>query len=218
MQKINLFIYLLLLPALTNAQQALDAMALSQYQSTGTARILSMGGSSNALGGDISSAFNNPAGLSQYKTNEMIFSPGLYLNRMNIKYNNDQFNDNRSRINLGASGILLSFYHLRKRKTIRTNVAIALNQTANFNTAFKYEGINANSSYSEKWVEELINNNIRNFSDALFFSPAGASLAVENYLVDSILNGAAIAGYQTNAKAGLFPLKTIFLLPDQRKR
>ena len=208
-KKIILF-FCALIPLSGFSQEVLDAFSLTQYQSVATARIQAMGGSSNALGGDISSVFHNPAGLSQFKTNEIVFSPGLYVNNMNVKYNGRQFNDNRTRMNLGTSGIVLSFYHLKKRKIIRTNIAIAFNQTANFNTSFQYNGINNNSSYSEKWAEELVNNNIRNFNDALFFSPAGASLAVENYLVDSILNGGNIAGYRTNANAALFPLQQNF--------
>ncbi|MFN9114324.1 MAG: hypothetical protein ACK5XN_30040, partial [Bacteroidota bacterium] len=210
MIKIYLFLFLITAPIFGFTQGAPDAGALSQYQSTGTARMLAMGGSSNALGGDISAAYNNPAGLSQFKTNEIIISPGLFLDHRTMKYNEKEFNDNRTRMNLGTTGILLSFYHQKKRKIMRTNVAIALNQTANFNAEFHYKGVNNNSSYSEKWAEELINNNIRNFSDALFFSPAGASLAVENYLVDSILNGTQISGYRTNANAGLFPIDQSF--------
>ncbi len=212
MQRLLAFIFFLLtIPRLSFTQEVLNAGNLSQYQSTGTARILAMGGSSNALGGDITSAYNNPAGLSQFKTNEMVFSPGVFLNRTNMMYNDDRFKDDRTRMNLGTTGVLFSFYHYnRKRKIIRTNVAVALNQTANFNTDFSYRGENRNSSYSEKWAEELISNNIRNFDDALVFSPAGASLPVENYLVDSIMNGPNISGYRTNVNTGLFPINQSF--------
>ena len=212
MQRKLFYLFLLTLaPLLSFSQEVLDAGNLSQYQSTGTARILAMGGSSNALGGDISSAYNNPAGLSQFKTNEIVLSPGVFLNKTNMLYNDTRFRDDRTRINLGASGILFSFYHYnKKRKIIRTNVAVALNQTANFNTDFSYRGENRNSSYSEKWAEELISNNIRNFDNALILSPAGASLAVENYLVDSIRIGSDISGYRTNINTGLFPINQSF--------
>lgn len=181
------------------SQQVFDAIEIGKFQPAGTARILAMGGNSNALGGDLSALYHNPAGLAQYRTNEMLISPGVFLQASTMRYNEYDFEDKRSRMNVGASGFVFSMYNPKKGKIKRTNIAIALGQTGNFNREFHYNGINKNSSFSEKWVEELINNNIRNFSDALVFSPAGASLAVENYLVDSILLNNDIVGYKTNA-------------------
>ena len=43
-----------------------EALLISRIRSGGTARIQAMGGVQNALGGDISSAFYNPAGLGMY--------------------------------------------------------------------------------------------------------------------------------------------------------
>jgi hypothetical protein len=197
----NLIIFLLVCGIVHRAssQQVFDALDLGRYQPVATARIHAMGGNSNALGGDISSLYHNPAGLAQFRTHEALFSPGLYFNQRTMEYNQADFKDQRIRMNTGASGLVLSMYNQKKRKIKRTNFAIGISQTANYNTAFHYKGTNRNSSFSEKWVEELINNNVRNFSDALGFSPAGASLAVENYLVDSIVSNNEITGYKTNA-------------------
>jgi len=184
---------------LGKSQQVLDAIELGKFQPTGTARILALGGNSNALGGDISSLFDNPAGLSQYRTNEALISTGLFLNNVSMRYNESDFNNNRSRLNMGASGLVFSLYNDKNGKIKRTNIGIGLCQSANFNTEFHYKGTNKNSSFSEKWVEELIGNNIRSFSEALGFSPAGASLAVENYLIDTATNANGQKGYITNA-------------------
>ncbi|MBU6158111.1 MAG: outer membrane protein transport protein [Bacteroidetes bacterium] len=182
-----------------HAQQVMDAYLMFPMQTSGSARIAAMGGSSTALGGDISTLFHNPAGLSQYRTNEVVFSPGFRLNQLRTNYNEKDFSDQKNTLNIGASGIVMSTAHYKKNKLVRTNWGIAFNQTANFNSRLQFNGINQTSSFSEKWVEELIANNIRNFDDALFFSPAGASLAVENYLVDSILDNNVITGYRSNA-------------------
>jgi len=45
----------------------------------------------------------------------------------------------------------------------------------------------------------------------LNFSPAGASLAVENYLVDSISGSIGINGYRTNANTSVLPLNQSFV-------
>lgn len=211
MNKNFTFILLTLLSATNSyAQHALDASTMGTFQSTGSARIMAMGNNSTALGGDISAIYQNPAGLSQYRTNEFVFSPGLYFHSQKMEYNDASFKDQRTRLNLGATGLILSFYSQKRQKVRRTNFGLAINQTANFNTAFHYNGTNRNSSYSEKWVEELISNNIQNFSDALGFSPAGASLAVENYLVDSISGINGINGYRTNANTSLLPIDQRF--------
>lgn len=210
LQSVHLFILLIFSVHIARSQQVLDAIEMGRFQPTGTARIMAMGGSSNALGGDITSLYHNPAGLAQYRTNEAIISPGLFLNNISMRYNESDFKDNRTRMNLGATGFVLSIYHEKKGKIKKTNIAIGISQTANYNSDFHYSGINRNSSFSEKWTEELISNNIRNFSDALGFSPTGASLAVENYLVDSIVSNSEIVGYKTNANINKMNLNQSF--------
>jgi hypothetical protein len=208
----NFTIILLTLLSVTSsiAQNAIDAATMGTFQSTGSARIMAMGNNSTALGGDISAIYQNPAGLSQYRTNELVLSPGLYFHSQRMEYDNASFKDNRTRLNLGATGVILSFYSQKRQKVRRTNFGIALNQTANFNTAFRYNGINRNSSYSEKWVEELISNNVQNIEDAFSFSPAGASLAVENYLIDTSTNVNGQKGYITNANTSFLPIDQRF--------
>ena len=58
------------------AGYAEDALRFSQFGSTGSARISALGGSGNALGGDISNIHNNPAGLGFYQNSEFSFTAG----------------------------------------------------------------------------------------------------------------------------------------------
>ena len=51
------------MPALMSAQSAIDAYNLSQNELRGTARYMSMAGAFTALGGDLSTLNNNPAGI-----------------------------------------------------------------------------------------------------------------------------------------------------------
>ena len=53
-----------------NAQSAMDAFTVSQSQLRGTARYVSMGGAFGALGGDLSTLNQNPAGLGVYRSSE----------------------------------------------------------------------------------------------------------------------------------------------------
>ncbi len=53
------------------AQGATDAFTLSQNELRGTARYLSMGGAFGALGGDLSTLNQNPAGIGVYRSSEI---------------------------------------------------------------------------------------------------------------------------------------------------
>ena len=62
---------LLGLPMIMSAQSAVDAYTLSQTELRGTARFMSMGGAFTALGGDLSSLNQNPAGIGVYRRSEV---------------------------------------------------------------------------------------------------------------------------------------------------
>ena len=64
------------LPAMAMAQAAVDAYQLSHSDLRGTARFMSMGGAFTALGGDMSTLNQNPAGIGIYRSSEI----GLTLN------------------------------------------------------------------------------------------------------------------------------------------
>lgn len=190
------------------AQEALDALRYSYLTPTGSARIQSIGGANISLGGDISSAFINPAGLAQFKTNELVLSPGFFMNFNKLNYNDSSFKGKKSAVNTGVSGVILSWGNrFRSSSTRNTTFAIALNQSANFNSNFAYSGRNNFSSYSEKWVEELVYNNVRDLTAAENNFPAGASQAYVTYLIDTLPGQ---TGYKTNADISKMPLDQSF--------
>ncbi len=190
------------------AQNALDALRYSYTTPGGSARIQAIGGSNISLGGDISSAFINPAGLAQFKTNEFVFSPGFFMNKAKLNYNDSTFKGNKSNVNYGTTGIIFSQGARFESSNLRnTTISFAFNQSANFNSNFSYKGRNNFSSFSEKWVEELVYFNVTNIDDALKNFPAGASMAFESYLIDTI---AGFTGYQTNADISKMPLDQSF--------
>src|ERR1700761_2024075 len=59
-----------------NAQLPEDALRFSWTTPSGTAPSQARGGAMGSIGGDISAAYFNPAGLGFYKTNEVVLSPG----------------------------------------------------------------------------------------------------------------------------------------------
>ena len=66
MKKILFIIAASLMPVALSAQSAIDAYAMSQTDFRGTARFMAMGGAFGALGGDVTSMNQNPAGTVSY--------------------------------------------------------------------------------------------------------------------------------------------------------
>lgn len=62
---------LMALPSAMFAQSALDAFSISQNDLRGTARFMSMGGAFTALGGDLSTLNQNPAGIGVYRSSDI---------------------------------------------------------------------------------------------------------------------------------------------------
>ncbi len=64
---------------MAQSQSAMDAYQLSQSELRGTARFMSMAGAFGALGGDLSTLNQNPAGIGIYRSNELGLTLDLNL-------------------------------------------------------------------------------------------------------------------------------------------
>ena len=94
------------------AQVPEDAVRYSWYPQNGTARALAFGGAMGSLGGDITAAYVNPAGIGFYKTNEAVVSPAFSLNTIKTNYRGNNFEYKKNTFSLGSSGILSSNFLL----------------------------------------------------------------------------------------------------------
>ena len=70
-----LLIFSLLFCLKTFAQVPEDAIRYSWQPLNGSARFMATGGVMGSLGGEITAAYVNPAGLGLFKTGEFVFSP-----------------------------------------------------------------------------------------------------------------------------------------------
>lgn len=68
------------------AQIAEDAILFGQYSPTGTARFQAIGGAGFALGGDVSAAALNPAGLGFYNRSSIVVTPSANILTTNTNY------------------------------------------------------------------------------------------------------------------------------------
>lgn len=199
MRKIFLIV-LTFLSGAAMAQEPADALRYSMMGHGGSARTRAIGGAVVSLGGDITAAAVNPAGLAFFKTSEFVFTPTLGLNNTRINYLSNESRDKKTAFDISNFGFILP-----KEGSVNGNwrnftVGLGMNRRANFNNQTLLQGINNESSYSEKYLEELINKNVTNPNDAANNFPYGASLALNTFLIDTISgpNG-TINGYRSLA-------------------
>lgn len=173
------------------AQVPEDAIRYSWLSHNGTARYMAVGGVMGSLGGDITAAFVNPAGLGFYRTGEFVFTPAFLLSNNKSTFRDGATaTDKKNSFNLGTIGYVNGFSFKRNPAT-NMAFSIALNQTANFNNAIHYSGLNNHSSFSEQFAEEFARSGssidaILNTNSSL---PYTAAPALYTYLIDTIWNG-----------------------------
>jgi hypothetical protein len=183
----------------TRAQEPTDALRYSWLTPGGSARGQAVGSATTALGGDFSSLFNNPAGLGLYKTGEFSITPGFAFNNTKAGYLNNEEKQGKSAINYGAMGLVTNLNGSRNGKWSFT-LGLGLNRVANFNNSTYFKGINNQSSYSEKYLEELIKDNVTDPNSAAKNYPYGSSLAFNTFLIDTIQGpGGSVSGYKSLA-------------------
>jgi len=164
------------------AQEPADALRYSWYTSNGTARQQSIGGAGGSLGGDISATFINPAGLGFYKTGDFVLTPAFHLYTNKASFFGRTEKDNSTGVAFGTSGIV---FGNSDRKNKSSAFSLAVNQTANFNSDLLYRGLNTQSSYSQKFLEEIGNKNDHDPNSVANNYPFGTSLAFNTFWIDT---------------------------------
>lgn len=195
-----------------NAQEPVDALRYSMMGHGGTARARAIGGAMTSLGGDISAAFINPAGLGLFKTGEFNFTPSLSFNNTKINYLNNPTKANKITPDFSNIGFVLPRPGSYNGNWRNFTFGVGMNKTVNFGNTTKLKGTNTESSYSEKYLEELINNNITDPNAAADKFPYGSSLAFNTFLIDTLSGpGNSIKGYKSlsTPQTGVFQQQDI---------
>ena len=196
-----LVITIVCLSTLVYAQQPDDALRFGWFTPNGTARNLAIGGAMASLGGDLSSNTINPAGIGLYKTNEFIITPGINLNNNKINFLGSESTQPKDAFAYGTSGIVFGFPSRYKGTVASTAFSISITQLASYNNHTYYKGVNDYSSYSEKYLEELIRDGA-NEQAALNNYIFGSSLAYRTYLIDSVNTNGQLTGFKSLVPIG----------------
>jgi hypothetical protein len=179
-----------------HAQVPEDALRMSYFRPSGTARVQAIGGAIGSLGGDITSNFVNPAGLGFFKTSEALFSPGWSFGSANAGYlSNNVKSPSVNNFILGTSGGVFG-------KEVDENnsfaISFAVTSTADFNGHISYQGKNSYSSGAEAFSEEFKLSGQTDPTNAIR-DPSisyGTRMALYTYLIDTSQGGTGPIIYQ----------------------
>lgn len=171
------------------AQNVDDALRYSQIFYTGTARFMSMGGAFTALGGDMSTLSQNPAGLGVFRSSEISLSPQLLHNSTSASFNGIS-RDYLYNFNLGQAGIVSNIISGNgETGLVSLNIGYSFNKTNNFNSSIRIQGNNPTSSMADYWADA---------SNGTYYTDitGAAGIAYDAWIIDTI-TGTGAKSYGT---------------------
>lgn len=118
------------------AQSAIDAYRLSQPDLRGTARFMGMAGAFGALGGDLSTLSQNPAGIGVYRSNELGFTLDLDIQRSTSDALGLKTTDNQTKFYLDNIGGVATM-KLGSDAIPNINFGFTYNKAVSFNRRYK---------------------------------------------------------------------------------
>lgn len=116
-------------------QSAVDALQLSQPDMKGTARFMGMAGAFGALGGDLSTLSQNPAGIGVYRSNELGFSLNLDCQSSTSEAQGFKHDMSQTKFLLNNIGAVLTM-RLPSETLPNLNFGFTYNKGASFNRIY----------------------------------------------------------------------------------
>lgn len=150
-----------------------QALQFSQTSFLGTARIQGIGGSQVALGGDLSNANSNPAGLGFYNRGTFSITPGLNFHKTASDFLGQSNLGKKVNFNIAQLG--LSFYFgdgdVATQPIRGSSLAITVDRVNDFYDEIYFRGKNYHNSY----INSVIENSNDDFALAALY---------DNYLIN----------------------------------
>ncbi|MBL3655043.1 OmpP1/FadL family transporter [Fulvivirga sediminis] len=173
------------------------ALMMSRTYAGGSARMQGLGGAQTSLGGDISSASSNPAGLGFFNRSEYSFSPTINVMNTTSSYLGTSTEDSRLNLNFANMGVVFnrSKGDLVQSKWRGGSFGISLNRIADFQQQFTYEGYSFNETDADgslaldpnsprDFIEYSVLNSYPDSESGIGFNNDLAELAYKTYLID----------------------------------
>ncbi|MFL5773160.1 MAG: OmpP1/FadL family transporter [Flavisolibacter sp.] len=186
MKKILFIAFSVLTLHSVRAQEPSDALRYSWYVPGASARIKAVGGAMGSLGGDMTATFVNPAGLAFYKTGDFMISPAYQFGKMKTNYLGFDSASKTNKFTWGTTGFVIGDGNNSKSNVRNSALSIVYNRTADFNSHVVYKGKNTESSYSQKYLEEIKRDNVKDGNTLTSAYPFGSSLAFNTFWIDTV--------------------------------
>ncbi|WP_377579988.1 OmpP1/FadL family transporter [Ohtaekwangia kribbensis] len=159
-----------------------SALLFSRTQPAGSARILGLGGTQTALGGDYSSALSNPAGLGMYNRSEFTFSPALSFYDTKSEFNGTSTDESTSKFNIPGISYVMHMGRDDDERSFRGgSLGISFSRINDFNRSTIYRGRNTTNSIVDYFMEQANGDTPSQFDSYQYNTPTG--LAFYNYLI-----------------------------------
>ena len=173
--------------ALTYQEQA---FMFSNYSYRGTARIQGLGGTQISLGGDISLALSNPAGLGFYNRSAFSITPSYNIGNVDAAYLGTNTSTSTGNFNVDNFGIV---FNKTKDDYVPGNYrggsfAITFAKVNKFNNQIQYQGSNPNNDILDFYVQDANNQNVDPFELGGVTRGAYESFLISEFL-DAFVNG-----------------------------
>jgi hypothetical protein len=193
-----------------HAQEPADALRYSWYAPGGSARTQAVGGAMGSLGGDITATFVNPAGLAFYRTGDFVLSPAFKFGNAKASYLNRTEKEKASKFTWGTTGFVIGGGD-GKGNVRNAAFSLGYNRTADFNSKVLYRGQNNQSSFSQKYLEEIARNGDKDanvVSSSLdpndprfnYNYTLGTSLAFNTFWIDTV-GGSTNGNFQFQSRS-----------------
>jgi Long-chain fatty acid transport protein len=171
---------------ISSAQNADDALRYSRLFYSGTARFMSMGGAFTALGGDISTLSQNPAGIGVFRSSELTITPQLGHIKTASLFNSSSTEDYLYNFNLGQAGIVANLIKNEAESGLLTlNIGYSFNRTSDFTQSIEISGVSSNSSLADYWIDEA-KNKTKDQLSLVENNALDAYLGWRTYVIDSL--------------------------------
>ncbi|MBO4803722.1 MAG: outer membrane protein transport protein [Muribaculaceae bacterium] len=140
------------LPLMINAQDAFDVLQMSQTELRGTSRFQSMAGAFGALGGDLSTLTQNPAGIGVYRSSDLGIT--MSVDRVSTTSGVDKMTETRFNVNnIGYVGAI----RLDSETVPNLNFGFTYNRLQSFNRHYVGGVANIPTSMSNFIADEFVN-------------------------------------------------------------
>lgn len=172
-----------ILSGIIRAQNIDDALRYSQVFYSGTARFNSMGGAFTALGADLSTLSQNPAGIGVYRSSELSLTPQLNYIRSTTDFSGSSTSDYLYNFSLNQGGFVSNFISRRGNTGLLSfNFGYSFNMTNNLNQNVIVSGINNSSSIADSWAE--LSNGFYKYE--LGDNASVAAIAFDAWIIDTL--------------------------------